>query len=87
MSEALKQLRRTLSQQVDGAWVGRLDEKDELAKIARGAYEKCLEKCITGKDMKGATNVAECYKKCAEEVNLSTKYRSAWGAPTGGAGG
>jgi len=75
----LKDMRKDLSRAVDGAWVGKLDEKDTLANIARGAYEKCLEKCA-----RGTEPITECYRKCAEEVGLSQKFRSAWGAPTGG---
>ena len=78
MSEALKQMRKELSRQVDGAWVGKLDAKDALANIARGAYEKCLEECA-----RGTEPITECYKKCAEKVGLKEKYRSIWGSPSG----
>jgi len=78
MSEALKQMRKTLSQQVDGAWVGKIEAKDALANIARGAYEKCLEKCA-----RGTEPITDCYKRCAEEAGLSQKYRGTWGAPQG----
>ena len=78
MSEALKQMRKDLSRNVDGAWVGKIEAKDALANIARGAYEKCLEKCA-----RGTEPITDCYRKCAEEVGLSNQYRSIWGAPTG----
>jgi len=76
---SLAQMRKELSRQVDGAWVGKLEAKDQLANIARGAYEACLEQCA-----RGTEPITECYKKCAKQVNLSQKYRQAWGAPLGG---
>jgi len=86
---SLAELRKRLHTAVDGEWAKpeMLAAKDQLASVARGAYEQCLETCARSNEP-----ITECYKKCAKQANIGEKYREVWGSPkgtgqyTGGAG-
>jgi len=80
---SLAELRKRLHTAVDGEWAKpeMLAAKDQLASVARGAYEQCLEACARSNQP-----ITECYKECAKKVNLGDKYRQVWGSPTGAGG-
>ena len=76
VDSVLKELRKTLHTQVDGAWAKpeMLDAKDALSRKARELIEECYEGCI-----RGGGDVIGCYRKCAKEKNLGDEYRKIWG--------
>jgi len=75
MSEFLKNLRKKLSGTVDGAWVGQLDAKDALEKIARDTgFASCLREA-----MEAGGDVKKAYADCAEAAGLAEAYRKLWG--------
>jgi len=75
MSEFLKNLRKKMSQTVDGAWVGQLDAKDALSKIARDTgFAACLRKAA-----REGRPITEAYRECQESAGLAEAYRKAWG--------
>ena len=75
MSEFLKNLRKSLSNVVDGAWVGKIEAKDALEKIARDSgFADCLREAMeAGGDVKSA------YAACAKDKGIADAYRKLWG--------
>jgi len=70
-----RELRQKLSATVDGAWVGKLDEKKGLGKAAR---DTGFAACIEG-HMEAGTAGREAYRKCQQDTDLAGAYRRIWG--------
>jgi len=67
--------RRTLSEAVDGFWLGKRDKKDELEAIAEVKYAELLRACAR----QTAKTYAECAREAQKTVDLRTKYKEFWG--------
>jgi len=76
MAEAFfRDLRQKLSSTVDGAWVGKIDEKKSLSKIARDTgFAACLKK-----HMEAGTGGRATFRECQEAAALGDNFRKLWG--------